>query len=117
ISADLHHMMDKKEQSNPMAALNQYLRQSEQEKEKVRRLVERQYKLKEEFTREYHRAQDMANKRGKQATIAEKAAEHEMYEFAIKEQQDYQARADRMEASRVEAVEQLDQLERKYAEM
>lgn len=117
VSADLHNLMDKKEQKNPMAALNQYLRQSEQEKEKVRRLVDRQYKLKDEFTREYHKAQELAEKRLKQANIAEKAGEIEMHEFAMKEHEEYQVRADRMKASREEAVQQLETLEQKYEEM
>ncbi|GAQ18576.1 phage shock protein A [Oceanobacillus picturae] len=117
ISADLHTMMDKKEQKNPVAALNQYLRQGEQEKEKVRRLVDRQYKLKDEFTREFHKAQDMADKRLKQAGIAERAAEEQMHAFAIKEHEEYQTRADRMKASREEAIEQLETLEQKYEEM
>lgn len=117
ISADLHHLLDQKEQKNPISALNQYLRQSEQEKEKVRKLLNRQYKLKDEFTREYHKAQDMANKRLRQAEIAKKAGEEEMYDFAQREYSEYQARADRMKASREEAVQQLEQLEQKYEEM
>lgn len=117
VSSDLHNMMDQKEQKNPIAALNQYLRQSEQEKEKVRKLVERQYKLKDEFTREYHKAQDLADKRLKQAGIAEKAEEEQMHEFAVREHEEYQVRADRMKASREEAVEQLETLEQKYEEM
>ncbi|WP_430791122.1 PspA/IM30 family protein [Virgibacillus flavescens] len=117
ISADLHNMMDQKEQKNPIAALNQYLRQSEQEKEKVRKLVERQYRLKDEFTREYHRAQDFVDKRLKQAKIAEQAGESDMHAFAVKEHEEYQARADRLKASREESVEQLELLEQKYEEM
>ncbi|MFD1038801.1 PspA/IM30 family protein [Virgibacillus byunsanensis] len=117
ISSDLHNMMDQKEQKNPIAALNQYLRQSEQEKEKVRKLVDRQYKLKDEFSREYHKAQDLADKRIKQANIAEKAGEEQMHEFAVKEYEEYQGRADRMKASREEAEQQLESLEQKYEEM
>ncbi|HLR61300.1 MAG TPA: PspA/IM30 family protein [Lentibacillus sp.] len=117
VSADLHNMLDQKEQNNPIASLNQYLRQSEQEKEKVRKLVERQYKLRDEFTREYHKAQDMADKRLKQAGVAEKAGEEEMHAFAVKEHDEYKARADRMKASREEAVQQLETLEQKYEEM
>lgn len=117
ISADLHDLMDRKEQKNPITALNQYLRQSEQEKEKVRKLIERQYKLKDEFSREYLQAQDLADKRFKQAEIAEKAQELELYEFAIKEHEEYQARATRLKASREEAMEQLTNLENKYEEM
>ncbi|WP_188454065.1 PspA/IM30 family protein [Virgibacillus oceani] len=117
VSADLHSMLDQKEQKNPIAALNQYLRQSEQEKEKVRKLVERQYKLKDEFTSEYHKAKDFADKRLKQASIAEKAGEEELHQFALKEHEEYQARADRMKALREEAVKQLEGLEQKYEEM
>lgn len=36
ISADLHQLLDHKEQKNPIAALNHYLRQCEQETEKVK---------------------------------------------------------------------------------
>lgn len=117
VSADLHQIMDKKEEKSPITALNHYLRQSEREKEKVRKLVERQYRLKEEFTKEYMQAQDLADKRLRQASIAEKAGEIQMYEYAMKEHQDFQARADRMKASREEAVEQLTMLEQKYEEM
>lgn len=117
ISSDLHHMLDQKEHKNPIASLNQYLRQSEQEKEKVRKLVDRQYRLKDEFTTEYIRAQELADKRKKQAEIAEKAGETELHAFAVKEYEEYQARADRMKASREEAGEQLDRLEQKYEEM
>ncbi|MHA6251893.1 PspA/IM30 family protein [Oceanobacillus sp. CAU 1775] len=117
ISADLHELMDKKEQKNPISALNQYLRQSEQEKEKVKKLIERQYKLKEEFSREYLKAQDLADKRKKQAEIAEKAGETSMHEFAVKEYEEYQARADRLKTSREDAMEQLEMLEAKYEEM
>ncbi|RDW18660.1 modulator protein [Oceanobacillus arenosus] len=117
IEADLHNILDKKEQKNPIAALNQYLRQSEEEKEKVRKLIDRQYKLKDEFTKEYMKAQDLADKRLKQAGIAEKAGEEDMHAFALKEYEEYQGRADRMKASREEANEQVDLLEQKYEDM
>lgn len=117
ISADLHNMLDEKEQKNPLASLNQYLRQSEQEKEKVRKLLERQYKLRDEFTREYHKAQDMSDKRMKQAGIAEKAGEEEMHAFAVQEHEAYQMRAERMKTSREDAVRQLETLEQKFEEM
>ena len=56
VLADLHDALDHKEQKNPIALLNQYLRECEQETEKVRKLLERQYQLKDEFTREYRQA-------------------------------------------------------------
>ncbi|MGR9048350.1 PspA/IM30 family protein [Halobacillus faecis] len=117
ITADLHEALDQKEQKNPIAMLNQYLRESEKETEKVRKLVERQYRLKDEFSRELQKAQDMADKRRRQAAVAEKAGESTMYEFAVKEQEEYEARADRLQASRRDSIEQLEALERKYEEM
>lgn len=117
ITADLHEALDQKEQKNPVAMLNQYLRESEKETEKVRKLVERQYRLKDEFTREYQQAQDMADKRRRQSEIAEKAGETDMYEFALKEKQEYEARAERLQTARRDSIEQLEALERKYEEM
>jgi lia operon protein LiaH len=117
VSADLHDLMDEKEQKNPIAALNQYLRQSEQETEKVRKLVERQYRLREEFIREYQMAKDMAEKRLLQSEVAQKAGEESMYQFAIKEYEEYQGRTERMKGLHDEAASQLDLLEQKYEEM
>lgn len=37
VLADLHQAIDEKEQKNPVATLNQFLRQAEQEKEKVKK--------------------------------------------------------------------------------
>ncbi|UOQ95223.1 PspA/IM30 family protein [Halobacillus shinanisalinarum] len=117
ITSDLHEALDQKEQKNPIAMLNQYLRESEKETEKVRKLVERQYRLKDEFGREYQKAQEMADKRKHQAEVAEKAGEETMHAFAVKEQEEYEARAERLKASRLDAMEQLETLERKYEEM
>ncbi|WP_102029263.1 PspA/IM30 family protein [Salirhabdus sp. Marseille-P4669] len=117
VSQDIHELLDEKEQKNPMAKLNHYIRESEKETEKVRKLIERQYRLKEEFTREHYLANEMAEKRKRQAEIAKKANEESMWEFANTEFEEYQARAERMKGMRLEAVRQLDLLEQKYEEM
>jgi lia operon protein LiaH len=117
ISADLHEALDQKEQKNPISLLNQYLRQCEQEVEKVRKLVERQHLLKEEFTREYRQAQNLAEKRKHQATIATKAGETELYEFVVQEQLQYEERATRLKESLDNANQQLNMLEQKHEEM
>lgn len=117
ISADIHQALDNKEDKNPIAALNNYLRQSEQEKEKVKKLLQRHYRLKEEFTTEYHKAQDKADKRLKQAEIAKRANEQELYDHAFGEYEEYHTRAKRMKQAREDTVSQVDQLERKYKEM
>src|SRR5690625_568398 len=92
ISQDLHHLLDQKEEKNPIAALNHYLRQSEQEKDKVKKLLERQYQLKEKFTKEWCEADDHANKRKHQANIAKTANEQELFEFAEREYEEYASR-------------------------
>lgn len=117
ISADLHEALDQKEQKNPISVLNHYLRQCENETEKVRKLVERQYLLKEEFTREYNEALQLAEKRKHQAEIASKAGEMELYEFALKEQAHYEERVARLDASCKQTMQQLEELEQKYEEM
>ena len=96
VLADLHDALDHKEQKNPIALLNQYLRECEQETEKVRKLLERQYRLKDEFTREYRQAVDLSAKRKQQAEIASKAGKTELYQFAANEQEQYEARAPRL---------------------
>ena len=117
ISADLHEVIDQKEQKNPISVLNHYLRQCENETEKVRKLVERQYLLKEEFNREYNEAVHLAEKRKHQAEIASKAGEAELYEFALKEQTYYEERVARLNESLVQTNRQLEELEQKYEEM
>src|SRR3954447_5502653 len=96
VLADLHDALDHKEQKNPIALLNQYLRECEQETEKVRKLLERQYRLKEEFTREFNQASELAAKRKQQAEIASAAGESELYQFAIAEQQQFEERESRL---------------------
>ncbi|QHS24041.1 PspA/IM30 family protein [Virgibacillus sp. MSP4-1] len=117
ISADLHQMLDEKEEKNPIAKLNQYMRESEKETENVRKLIERQHRLKEEYTREYYQARDMADKRRRQAEIAKTAGEMEMEQFAQQELAEYETRAERMKAMRDEMDEKLTMLEQKYEEM
>ncbi|MTT33255.1 PspA/IM30 family protein [Terrilactibacillus sp. BCM23-1] len=117
ISSDINELLDKKEQKNPIAMLNTYLRQCEKETEKVRKLISRQYLLKEQFIREYHQTLELAEKRKKQANIASKAEEKDLYEFALKEQNYYEEAAVRLKQSYDTTTTQLDHLEQKYAEM
>ncbi|PFA68318.1 modulator protein [Bacillus sp. AFS015802] len=117
VMSDLHEAIDKKEKKNPIAVLNHYLRQCEQEVEKVRKLVERQYLLKEEFQKEYQQASVLADKRKYQAEVASKASEEGLYEFALQEQKYYEERAVRIQESKLQATKELEELERKYEEM
>ncbi|WP_316570101.1 PspA/IM30 family protein [Neobacillus sp. YIM B06451] len=117
VMADLHEALDQKERKNPIAMLNEYLRQCEKETEKVRKLVERQHALKEEFNREYNLAKDMAAKRKHQADVASQAGELDLQEFASREYLQYSERAARLEEAIAHATRQHNELEAKYEEM
>lgn len=117
IAADFHEALDKKEQKNPISMLNQYLRDCEKEVEKVRLLVERQNILKDEFVKEYHQATLLAEKRKHQAEIASKADESELYEFAVREHQQYEERANQLKLSVEKVTQDLTTLEHKYESM
>lgn len=117
IQVDLHEALNHKEEQNPIALLNQYLRQCEQESEKVSKLVERQYSLKDEFTRELNQAVELAGKRKYQAEIASQAGETELSQCAGVEHQQYLDRSERLTASLEQVNAQLEELERKHQEM
>ena len=117
VAADVHELLDKKEQKNPVKMLNQYLRECEQEVERVRLLVERQYRLKEELTREHLEAKSFYEKRTYQVEVASRAGEVELYDFALAEKNQYEDRVNRLEEAIRETSKQLEELEFKYAEM
>lgn len=117
IMADLHEALDKKENKNPIALLNQYLRECEVETEKVRKLVERQGQLKEQFASEHHQALEMAEKRKYQSEVAMRAGETELQTFAAEEQAQFEERAARLQEAMENAAKQQLELERKYEDM
>lgn len=117
VSADLHQFLDQKEDKNPTSMLNQYLRECERETEKVRMLLERQYRLKDEFTREYNEAKELAEKRAYQVEIASKAGELELYDFALAEKNQYEDLTARLEEALKKVQAQLTSLEAKFVEM
>lgn len=117
IKADFNEALESKENRNPITLLNQYLRECEQETEKAKKLVDRQYQLKDEFERELAEAEGFAKKREYQAEIASKAGETELYQFASAEHQYYSERAERLRISQKHIYGQLEELEGKYEEM
>ena len=61
ILADFHNVLDEKEK-NPIAMLNQYLRDSEREITKIEKLIQRHKTLKSNFARELEQARYFVNK-------------------------------------------------------
>ncbi|MCB5236799.1 PspA/IM30 family protein [Niallia alba] len=117
VMADINHLLDKKEDKNPLALLNQYVRECEKETDKVKKLLERQYKLKEEFSKELHQAEEMAEKRKRQAEVASKAGEEELSAYAQQEQAHFEERVVRLAESLKNTEQQLHEIETKYMDM
>lgn len=118
LEADLYEAMEMKDKKHPLYKLNQYLRESENEVQQVQRMIERQYRLKEEVKREQQTAAGMAVKRKGQAEIAHMTeGAEELYEYAIREQTIYEDRASRLDHMLVQIDMDLKQLEEKFTVM
>lgn len=117
IQADLHEMLDKKENKNPIAMLNQYIREAEKQTDSVGKLLERQGKLKVELDRELLEAKEMASKRQRQLELAESTEEDDLIAFAKAEVQAYQTRTLQLTESIHETTAELLSLEHKFEEM
>lgn len=117
VSADLHDLLDQKEQKRPIKMLNQYLRECEQETERVRLLVERQHQLKEKFSREYEEAKSLAEKRAHQVEVASRAGEVELYDFVVAERNQYVERTEHLQKVVQEVSKQSEELQHKYMKM
>ncbi|EPC8419794.1 MULTISPECIES: PspA/IM30 family protein [Bacillus] len=117
ILADFHNVLDEKERKNPIAMLNQYLRDSEREITKIEKLIERHKTLKSNFARELEQARYFVNKRSKQAIVAQEAGELQLHERALEEVAYYEGQVTRLEEMYAGVVDQIDELERRLAEM
>lgn len=117
VEADLHELIDHKEQKNPITMLNHYLRQCEKEVEKAKVLVDRHNTLKTQYEKEWQEAMKMAGRRRRQAEIAKEASEEELFEYAVFEEQKYKERASRLFTLKEQAEKELEQLEQKYEQM
>jgi phage shock protein A len=115
--ADLHNVFDKKEQKNPIAMLNQYIREAEKQTEKTGIWIERQSQLKKQFEKELQESQEMLAKRTTQMELANQTNEGELIDFAQSEVTAYTNRTEVLQASISRTTEELFGLEQKYEEM
>ncbi|KAA0955818.1 PspA/IM30 family protein [Sporosarcina sp. ANT_H38] len=117
VQADLHTVLDKKESKNPIAMLNQYIREAEKQTDSIGKLLERQSKLKKELQKELAEAEKMADKRRSQLELAQTAGEEDLVAFAEEEIATYDTRAAVLSESVMETAYELISLERKFEEM
>ncbi|GEK32836.1 PspA/IM30 family protein [Kurthia sibirica] len=117
IEADLHQFFDKKEKKNPIAMLNQYIREAEKQTEETGKYLERQSQLKYKLEKEFVYATEMVEKRQNQLTLAQASGELDLVEFAQDEVTAYVTRQTALSASIEQVTQELFNLERKYEEM
>ncbi|CQR46090.1 PspA/IM30 family protein [Paraliobacillus sp. PM-2] len=117
IVADFHELLDQKEEKHPMSHLNQYIRKAEEEVKRLKKLIERQYAIKQEYQNEWQKAQSMVGKRKSQQALAEEMGEEELKHEAAEELERYQRRADQLAEMLKQNSQQLDQVETKYVQM
>ena len=115
--ADLHNVFDKKEQKNPIAMLNQYIREAEKQTEKTGIWIERQSQLKRQLEKELLESQEMLAKRTTQLELVNQTNEGELIDFAQSEVSAYTNRKEVLQASISRTTEELFGLEQKYEEM
>lgn len=117
VLADVHQLLDEQEKKNPIALLNQYVRDGEGEVRKIEKLIERQQVLKTNFFKELEDARYMEKKRSHQAVIAEDAGEKELEDRALKEAEYYKKQGDRLATLYDTSIEQIDFLQQRLQEM
>ncbi len=117
VQADLHTLLDKKENKNPIAMLNQYIREAEKQTESIGKLLERQGKLKSELEKELAEAEKMSAKRTAQLELAQLSGEEDLVAFAEEEILAYDTRSAELSESVSETAYELLSLERKFEEM
>ncbi len=117
IEADLHNLFDKKEAKNPIAMLNQYVREAEKQTEETGKLLERQGMLKQKLEKELENTMEMFDKRSQQLELAKLSGEQDLISFAEQEVQTYGERSNVLKSSIGKTTEQLFGLERKFEEM
>lgn len=117
ITADIHHMLDQKEEKHPMTHLNQYIRKCEDEVKKLKSLIEKQYHIQREYQKEWHKAKQMVEKRTQQVALAEAHDRFDLQEEAQADVETYQARSEQLKSMYDQATTHIADIELKYEKM
>lgn len=117
LEADLHELFDKKERKNPLAMLNQYIREAEKQTEQTCNLLKRQSQLMEQLQSELKETNDMLDKRTNQLQLAQNSGEEDLIQFATQEVINYSTRQTTLQNSIEQSNKELIQLENKFETM
>lgn len=117
LEADLHQVLDKKEKQNPIAMLNQYIREAEKQTEQTGKLLERQGQLKKQLEVELKENLALLTKREAQLALATASGEQDLIDFAMDEVAAYTARKNTLQTSIKASTREYFELERKFETM
>lgn len=99
---------------NPLARLNQYIKEAEMQTEQTKTFLERQAALKQQLEIQLNDVQQMLAKRTEQLALAEQAGEMELIAFAQAERDAYETRSHLLQQSIEITTKELIALEQKY---
>ncbi|WP_088008652.1 PspA/IM30 family protein [Indiicoccus explosivorum] len=116
-ASDIDALLTKKEQQNPLALLNRYIKDAEQQTADTGKWLERQSQLITKLEKELEEASALLEKRSRQQELAAAAGEEELAQFAERETAAYSGRVSTLEASIADNRKEYQLLEQKYEDM
>lgn len=117
VATDVDMLVAKKEEKNPLASLNRYIAEAENQTTATGKWVERQAQLNGKLEKELTEASAMLDKRKSQSDLAQAADEADLADFAAQEVQTYAARVTTLQTNLEENIAELTELEQRYEEM
>ncbi|HSP22860.1 MAG TPA: PspA/IM30 family protein [Planococcus sp. (in: firmicutes)] len=117
VATDVDMVMTKKEEKNPLAALNRFIAEAQKQTETTGKWVERQLQLTAKLEQELAEASAMAEKRQAQLGLAKASGESDLSRFAELEVASYSKRVTELQQSLTENLEEITRLEQRFEEM
>ncbi|MBD8013184.1 PspA/IM30 family protein [Microbacterium sp. APC 3898] len=117
VATDLDAVVAKKEEKNPLALLNRYITEAENQTTATGKWVERQSQLNGKLEKELAEASAMLDKRQNQLELAQASGESDLADFAAMEVQAYSDRVKTLQQNLDENIAELTGLEHRYEEM
>lgn len=117
VATDVDMVMTKKEEKNPLAALNRFIAEAQKQTETTGKWVERQAQLTAKLEHELAEASAMAEKRKMQLELAQASGESDLSRFAELEVTAYSNRVSELKQSLAENLEEITRLEQRFEEM
>ncbi|AIY06478.1 hypothetical protein Plano_2513 [Planococcus sp. PAMC 21323] len=117
VATDVDMLVTKKEEKNPLALLNRYITEAENQTTTTGKWVERQAQLNGKLEKELTEASAMLHKRQCQLELAQASGEADLADFAAREVQIYTTRAKTLQSNLDENIAEFTELEQRYEEM